>query len=755
MRNKRLKVIAWILAVAMFMTAIPGGNVYAEESTAASEVSAEAQEEVLEVQEKIPATLNYLYINEAEQEAGAEQNIVVSWGDGTEEIRDIKLELENDKGEKQSISSIYDVDGVFLFSDFFEKGVYHVTNFTIVTKTAEKTFSMDELGVNAYFSVGKECSDEKKSEHLEMDSIATDEIETQVVTIDDEGVATAQDSIADALEEISSNEVSSHSTSRAVSKEKVVALDPGHDSQHVGARGNDVKEEVATLKIAKYCKAELETYDGVTVLMTRDTATCPFPTSTSNLDDIRKRVQWAVEKGANIFVSIHLNSATVTSAKGAEVYYAASDKNGKNLAQKIQDELVKIGLSDRGIKSGDVYTVIDASKKNGIPGLIVEHAFLSNKSDADKYLKKESGLKKLGVADATGIATYLKLKKKSAVPITELDTPVLKSIVQDEGAVTVNWGKVTNASGYYIYRKQGEEPWAQIAKVTSGKTTSYTDKTVPEGEIYSYTVKAYHESVNSNYDENGLSIFALDQPVVTSAVYDGTSITVQWESVENAEKYYIYRKTNDGKWSCIGNVDQETFSYKDSTMAAGNRYAYTVRAFSASNYSSCCEGKEVISFTKPKLVSAKYDAGQVTVKWKKVTGAEGYRVYRKEEGGSWKQIGKVTSGSKVTYADNKIEARKKYVYMVRAYKGDCVSGYEKEGVSVTTPKKLYITYKTKTNLNYRTGPGKSYKIAGTLKKNKKVQVVSGYSKKANGMTWYKIKINSKFYYVSSKYLKKV
>lgn len=78
MRNKRLKVIAWILAVAMFMTAIPGGNVYAEESTAASEVSTEAQEEVLEVQEEIPAALNYLYINEAEQEAGAEQNIVVS-----------------------------------------------------------------------------------------------------------------------------------------------------------------------------------------------------------------------------------------------------------------------------------------------------------------------------------------------------------------------------------------------------------------------------------------------------------------------------------------------------------------------------------------------------------------------------------------------------------------------------------------------------------------------------------------------------
>lgn len=153
MRNKRLKMIAWILAVAMFMTAIPGGVVYAEESTVASEVSTEVQEEILEVQEEIPAALNYLYINEAEQEAGAEQNIVVSWGDGTEEIRDIKLELENAKGEKQSISSIYDVDGVFLFSDFFEKGVYHVTNLTIVTQTAKKHFLWMDWGLMLTFQL--------------------------------------------------------------------------------------------------------------------------------------------------------------------------------------------------------------------------------------------------------------------------------------------------------------------------------------------------------------------------------------------------------------------------------------------------------------------------------------------------------------------------------------------------------------------------------------------------------------------------
>ena len=38
----------------------------------------------------------------------------------------------------------------------------------------------------------------------------------------------------------------------------MVALDPGHDSTHTGAGANGVREEVLTLKIAKYCKEELE-----------------------------------------------------------------------------------------------------------------------------------------------------------------------------------------------------------------------------------------------------------------------------------------------------------------------------------------------------------------------------------------------------------------------------------------------------------------------------------------------------------------
>lgn len=48
---------------------------------------------------------------------------------------------------------------------------------------------------------------------------------------------------------------------------------------------------------------------------------------------------------------------------------------------------------------------------NGFPGLIIEHAFVSNSSDASNYLNSDAKLKKLGVADAAGIVEYFGLSK--------------------------------------------------------------------------------------------------------------------------------------------------------------------------------------------------------------------------------------------------------------------------------------------------------------------------------------------------------
>ena len=201
----------------------------------------------------------------------------------------------------------------------------------------------------------------------------------------------------------------------------VVVIDAGHGGYDGGAEstfnGVTYSEKYMNLKIAQACRDELQKYYGVTVYMTRDDDT---------FVKLGDRTAYAKSVGADVFVSIHNNSSESGAANGATVFYPNSNYNasigstGEGLAQSILNNLTQFGLKNNGVQirnseSGDTYAdgslcdyyqVIRGSKKYGFPGLIVEHAFLSNQSDAEKYLNSDAKLTALGVADAKGIAAY-------------------------------------------------------------------------------------------------------------------------------------------------------------------------------------------------------------------------------------------------------------------------------------------------------------------------------------------------------------
>ncbi len=408
MKIQMKRFVAAILVGVMISSVLPLASVNAAES-----VEQDNQETVTEESQG----LNYVYINKSYVEEQENQDIMVSWGNEDQNINHMMLRLEDENGKILLLEGKRYEKNTVLFSNLLEKSVYHVTGLEVTTDTT-KYVSMEEYGIQAAFGVGKEYLGEK-SDYQSMESIESGaEVGYAVANLngtDGEenaeqvaGVLSNVDiSSAVAAMSLSDNEISTQSSTGQL----VVVLDPGHDAKHTGARGNGVLEEVATLKIAQYCKAELQKYNGVEVHLTRDDAACPFPESKDNIDDIKKRVEWAKSIGADVFVSIHLNSLDGSAAHGAEVYYPSKSSEGKELAQKIQDQLLGLGLYDRKIKAEDAYAVVNTSMANGFPGLIVEHAFLSNASDASNYLQTEESLQKLGIADATGIARYYGLSK--------------------------------------------------------------------------------------------------------------------------------------------------------------------------------------------------------------------------------------------------------------------------------------------------------------------------------------------------------
>ena len=65
-----------------------------------------------------------------------------------------------------------------------------------------------------------------------------------------------------------------------------------------------------------------------------------------------------------------------------------------------------------------------------------------------------------------------------------------------------------------------------------------------------------------------------------------------------------------------------------------------------------------------------------------MTGASGYRVYRKLGNSGWSRIGTVNGGSSTAYTDKTVASDTHYVYTIRAYFGDIRSGYDPIGVEI-------------------------------------------------------------------------
>ena len=383
--------------------------------------------------------LNYILVESPYLESPNTQNIVVSWGDGTEQISNMRITVQKEDGSTEEWTCSNQSGYLYVFSkeyvDESEQSTYKVTDIRFEENQQEQCFLLTDLNVEAEFGVNKAYDGIEELQPLDPE----DAVETSIVTIDENGETEAQDNIASALTAVS-EEMGAVAGIRSAEKagEIVVALDPGHDNRHGGTSGSGLTEQELTLKIAKYAKAELETYNGVKVYMTRTTAACPYPETGTSGACIEKRVQAAAEAGAKIYVSLHLNSGAA-SANGAEIIIPNSSwkpqlsTQGKELAEKILNELAAVGLNKRPTpiyskdttvnekypdgSISDYYSVQICAKEAGIPGIIVEHAFLSNANDVNKFLKTEAGLKKLGVADATGIAKYLGLSKGQWVQV--------------------------------------------------------------------------------------------------------------------------------------------------------------------------------------------------------------------------------------------------------------------------------------------------------------------------------------------------
>lgn len=400
--------------------------------------------------------MEYFLVDNPTLTSGSAEHFVLSMNDANG-YSDFSITVQKTDGTTFDLEASEQVDKLVKFTKDFssaDKGEYSVTTLHYTYNGEKYYLNFSNLGMDVKFGVDQEYSGyDETLPDMTQDIVEDDELNNavvQVTSLDDASEEVAEGIMASNPEAVMAL-VDENSDIAAQANEGVtICLDPGHGGNDSGAIGiNNVYEKNLTLKIAQYCKQELEKYD-CNVVMTRTGDTNP------SLED---RANFAKSQGAQYLISIHLNSAAGGGAVGAEVYYPNThwrpdiSHNGKNVAQAIQNQLVSLGIRDRGIKFrtidtneypdpyryddgsvADYYGIIRNAKYNGLTGMIIEHCFINNVSDYNNYLNSDAKLQKLGVADANGIVSALGLTKASENSVVSSSPSIsYQTHVQDYG----------------------------------------------------------------------------------------------------------------------------------------------------------------------------------------------------------------------------------------------------------------------------------------------------------------------------------
>lgn len=154
------------------------------------------------------------------------------------------------------------------------------------------------------------------------------------------------------------------------------------------------------------------------------------------------------------------------------------------------------------------------------------------------------------------------------------------------------------------------------------------------------------------------------------------SIKLTWnKAINGANGYAVYRSTSkDGKYTLRKTItSKNTIEFTDTGLDTNTTYYYKVRAYRMiadqkkyGSYSEIVCAKPVLSKT---TITVSSKSKKATIKWNKVLGASGYKVYSATSSdGTYSLKKTITSINTLSYTNTNLVSGKTYYYKVRAYR---------------------------------------------------------------------------------------
>lgn len=161
-----------------------------------------------------------------------------------------------------------------------------------------------------------------------------------------------------------------------------------------------------------------------------------------------------------------------------------------------------------------------------------------------------------------------------------------------------------------------------------------------------------------------------DTPVVESVRNYQEGIKVQWSAVQNVNGYYVYRSVDDSSFTKVGFVRNNLF-FVDKEIENGHKYSYKVKSLNSIGgmFLSAYSNKKSTYGICLTEISADCTSTGIKVTWEKVSGVDGYKIYRRQAGESeYKYLLTKSGEDSVSLVNTSAQKGIWYEYKVRPYK---------------------------------------------------------------------------------------
>ena len=247
-----------------------------------------------------------------------------------------------------------------------------------------------------------------------------------------------------------------------------------------------------------------------------------------------------------------------------------------------------------------------------------------------------------GTSEASAVAGPVSASRNVAI----LDEPEITGAVGVSGDITITWNNVPGATGYILYRSSMYDDDIYIIRIDT-PSLFYEDKNLTPG-WFSYQIRAYNDEgegylslpygpVDSNAPGDPQPVPEMPKNLYAAEEfgYEPSRILISWNAVANADKYCVYRSTEDDLYEEIGQTASTSYldiSGSGNVLQKGAAYFYRVRGYSGtqSGYLSGPCGPVLLLPEKP-VLSATVSGSTVTLNWAAVYGADAYHVYRSSD----------------------------------------------------------------------------------------------------------------------------